>query len=298
MASRWLSGARTWARATIPAALRRRIKALIGRPLPPPVCVRGDHAVVQRAKCDALVPLLRLDLPHERRGPKWDFLTPGLRREFSIVGTANVSANTYDGNALALIEDAEEGWVLDCGAGRRDTYYPNVVNFEIVDYDSTDVLGVGEALPFKDDAFSAVISVAVLEHVRDPFACAREIIRVLKPGGRLYCSVPFLQPLHAFPHHYFNMTHQGLRSLFERGLVIERQEVIDSMKPIWTLEWLVRAWAEALSPTARKRFLSQRLEEFVRPPIEHLHEDYVRELSPEKNFELACATVLFAKKPS
>jgi SAM-dependent methyltransferase len=113
-------------------------------------------------------------------------------------------------------------------AGLRDIYYDNVVNYEIVDYDTTDVIGPGERLPFRDGVFDAVISIAVLEHVRDPFACAAEIVRVLKPGGELVCSVPFLQPLHGYPHHYYNMTPQGLRALFERSLLIPTRVKTDS----------------------------------------------------------------------
>jgi SAM-dependent methyltransferase len=124
-----------------------------------------------------------------------------------------------------MIVSLPDGLLLDCGAGRRPTYYSNVVNYEIVDYDSTDVLGVGEYLPFKDDMFDAVISVAVLEHVCDPFRCATEISRVLKPGRRLICGVPFICPLHGYPHHYYNMTGQGLRALFEDKLEIEDHTV-------------------------------------------------------------------------
>jgi len=97
----------------------------------------------------------------------------------------------------------------------------NVVNFEICSYPSTDVRGVGEKLPFKDNSFDGVLSLSVLEHVRDPFACAREIARVLKPGGKLYSSIPFLQPLHGYPSHYFNMTHQGHKRLYEDMLEID-----------------------------------------------------------------------------
>jgi len=37
----------------------------------------------------------------------------------------------------------------DAGACKKRAYYDNVVNLEIVPYDTTDVLGVGEVLPFS-----------------------------------------------------------------------------------------------------------------------------------------------------
>jgi hypothetical protein len=83
-----------------------------------------------------------------------DFLTPQLRRDFAVVDTDAVSNNEYDADALGLIEKHCEGVVLDCGAGRRRVYYENVINFDIVHYDTTDVRGAGEVLPFNDDVVS------------------------------------------------------------------------------------------------------------------------------------------------
>ncbi len=48
----------------------------------------------------------------------------------------------------------------------------------------------GERLPFKDAAFDRVICTETLEHVDDDSVLARELARVLKPGGILAISVP------------------------------------------------------------------------------------------------------------
>jgi len=46
------------------------------------------------------------------------------------------------------------------------------------------VLGVGEALPFRDASVGSVLSVTVFEFLADPAGTTREIRRVLRPGGR------------------------------------------------------------------------------------------------------------------
>jgi SAM-dependent methyltransferase len=251
----------------------------------------------RRDKIERVRPLLRLDMPHVRRGEKYDFLTEELRKEAGLPDTEVAAGNPYDRRVEQLIEAHPDGLLLDCGAGRRDVYYENVVNFEIFDCESTDILGIGEALPFKDASFDAVISLAVLEHVRDPFKCAHEIVRVLKPGGRLICSVPFLQPLHGYPHHYYNMTGQGLRALFDRALVIDDHMVLLSTLPVWSLTWIVRSWAEGLPERTREQFLSLRLNDIAVDPVQLLEQPWVRDLPEAKNFELASATMLFAHKP-
>jgi SAM-dependent methyltransferase len=159
------------------------------------------------------------------------------------------------------------------------------------------VLGVGEELPFRDASFDAVISIAVLEHVRNPFRCADEIVRVLKPGGRLICCAPFLQPYHGYPSHYYNMSWQGLRALFEDQLRIDDHKVTGSMGPIWSLTWMIQSWAEGLEPAVRERFLDLKLKDLMGPPRDYLERDFVRDLPQAKTFELASATMIFATKP-
>lgn len=256
-----------------------------------------DLPAARAAKLERLRPSLRTDMACTWHDGRADFLTPDLRAGSGIVATDAVSSLGYDGTALDLIGRFPDGLVLDCGAGYRSVYYENVVNYEIVAYPSTDVLGIGEALPFRDDSFDAVISIAVLEHVRDPFLCAREIARVLRPGGRLYCGVPFLQPYHGYPHHYFNATAQGIRRLFEDELVVEDVRVLDSTHPVWTLHWILSVWAQALPPDTRKAFRKMTVADLMEMPMEQVTRPFCRQLPEDKQLELACATVLTAHKP-
>ena len=47
-----------------------------------------------------------------------------------------------------------------------------------------------EQLPWAEDTFDVVLSFQVLEHVVAPAKMLAEAMRVLKPGGRLYCEAP------------------------------------------------------------------------------------------------------------
>jgi SAM-dependent methyltransferase len=265
---------------------RRKMRRPLARCLP-----------LKRAKLEKLAPLLRSDLPRRESDGMLDYLSDQLRRQAAAVATSAVSGHSYDPFAREMIARYSEGWILDCGAGKRGVYYSNVVNFEIVPYDTTDVLGIGEELPFQDESFDAVFSLSVLEHVRDPFRCAQELTRVLKPGGELLCAVPFLQPLHGYPGHYFNMSHQGLRSLFEGRLQVESHIVPPSGLPVWTLSWMLNSWAAALDPETRRRFLDTRVSDLIGDPVNLLNQPFVKELPAEKNLELASMTLLRARKP-
>ncbi|HEX5326319.1 MAG TPA: methyltransferase domain-containing protein [Acetobacteraceae bacterium] len=254
-------------------------------------------APLRQRKHARLKKLIDAARPHTVRELKFDCLTAELRAASGIVETDAVSANAYDPVVEALIAAAADGLVLDCGAGRRPVYYDHVVNLDIVDYDTTDVICIAEALPFVDGAFDAVISVAVLEHVRDPFIAARELARVLRPGGRLVCCVPFLQPEHAYPHHYYNMSRMGLRRLFDGLLTVDDHQVPEWTRPIWSLTWFVQSWAAGLAEPERGAFLSMRLADLMARPESFLTRDWVTRLGVQKNFELASATMLLAHKP-
>jgi len=223
------------------------------------------------------------------------FLNDDLKVRYGVEDTDSVSGHGYDPNIQAIIEEYKDGLVLDCGAGRKPVYYENVVNYEIVNYDSTDVIGVAEELPFIDNAFDAVLSVAVLEHLRDPFGAAKEMTRVLKPGGKLFCAVPFLQPFHGYPSHYYNMTHVGLANLF-RELKVVQQAVYPATGPIFSLTWYLIAWLSGLQGETKEDFLNMRVRDLIDDPYSYLNKKFVTELPEAINFILASATVLIAVK--
>lgn len=58
------------------------------------------------------------------------------------------------------------------------------------------------AIPVDDASFDAVLCTEVIEHVPDPVAALRELTRVLKPGGRLIITAPFVSNTHFSPYHF------------------------------------------------------------------------------------------------
>ena len=52
------------------------------------------------------------------------------------------------------------------------------------------VRGDATCLPFNDATFDCIVTSEVLEHIDDDTSALREIVRVLRPGGRLAATVP------------------------------------------------------------------------------------------------------------
>lgn len=91
--------------------------------------------------------------------------------------------------------------------------------------DVTDVVGDAHALPFDDASFEALLATEVVEHLREPIRFTAEAARVLRPGGRLILTVPFLYHRHAHPWDYWRPTAAGLRSILGdfRSVSVEAQ---------------------------------------------------------------------------
>lgn len=108
------------------------------------------------------------------------------------------------------------------------------------------VFGDGGRLPVRDDSVDTVLSTEVLEHVFEPQVLVREMARVVRPGGRVLITVPFIQPLHELPSDYFRFTPSSLRALAEAaGLEVESitprgnfASANGAMLSQWLLRWI------------------------------------------------------------
>jgi SAM-dependent methyltransferase len=77
-----------------------------------------------------------------------------------------------------------------------------------------DVTGRAEELPVEDGRFDVVLCNQVLEHADDPRQVARELRRVVAPGGVVLASTHGVAPYHPNPHDLWRWTHAGLERLF------------------------------------------------------------------------------------
>jgi glycosyltransferase involved in cell wall biosynthesis/SAM-dependent methyltransferase len=128
--------------------------------------------------------------------------------------------------------------VLEFGGGDRRRCLPGHLNIEYLKFELADGFADVHAIPFADDTFAATWTQAVFEHIDDPFRAARELIRVTRPGGLVMTEVAFMQPLHAVPYHFFNMTTWGLQALFSSCEILECDWFGDLST---TVEWLAQS---------------------------------------------------------
>ena len=270
-----------------------RIERILRCPRPINGRIGGDDCRGELRRADSTtLECTRCGARYSHGEENYDFLPADLAASSGIVHTDNISSWGHDPIATQVIRNYSDGLVLDAGSGFKSTVYDHVVNLEVVGYPSTDVLGVGEHLPFADGSFDAALSMNVLEHVRDPFRCARELARVVRPGGKLYAGAPFLQPYHGYPHHYYNMTASGLENLFADAFTVDQLDVPASAVPVWALSWFLNSYVAGLPAAVADRFRKLTVEELMAPAEDSLERDFVTKLRASTNIELACGCIL------
>lgn len=72
------------------------------------------------------------------------------------------------------------------------------------------LVAAAEYLPYKSNTFDTILSSDVLEHVNDDRVAAQEMVRVLKPGGRIIVFVPNRwYPFETHGHYWRGVYHFG-----------------------------------------------------------------------------------------
>jgi SAM-dependent methyltransferase len=115
----------------------------------------------------------------------------------------------------------EKGVALNVGSGTK-RLHKEIVNVDVYPFRHVDVVARLEALPFKEEVADMIICDSVLEHVEAVGAAIQEVRRVIKKGGYLYVTVPFLYPFHASPNDYYRWTKEGLRASFPEFELVQQ----------------------------------------------------------------------------
>ncbi len=213
----------------IAAARLERIKPILACP----TC-RGDLTyatdAAMCAACDLQFPIRNgriyfVDVPE--RSDELDrvkgFFKRLLGRYYHAIGI-NIVAPVYPFGYLRRVRrhlDPARQIVVDlgCGSHRIDDH---MIGADIFDYDAVDVVCDLAALPFRSSGLDALVSVSVLEHVRDPKVVIAECKRCAKPGGLSMHLIPFLYPFHASPFDFHRYTHKGQEVLLDGWETVEQ----------------------------------------------------------------------------
>jgi len=115
-------------------------------------------------------------------------------------------------------DQAPDAKILDVGAGHGD--FSEIFNkheyyaLDIVPYPEVDlVTDLGQVNPFKQESFDLILLMNVLEHDFESRELLKTIGKILKPGGRIAITVPFLLKVHQEPYDFYRYTPYALEKM-------------------------------------------------------------------------------------
>lgn len=128
---------------------------------------------------------------------------------------------------LTRFSDRYNGHLYDLGCGEMP--YKNWLlnyadSYTGVDWGNSiheikaDILAnLNEPLPIKSEVADTVMSLSVMEHLREPQVFLNEAYRILKPSGSMVLQVPFMWWVHEAPYDFYRYTRFGLQYMFEKA---------------------------------------------------------------------------------
>jgi SAM-dependent methyltransferase len=132
--------------------------------------------------------------------------------------STNYATGQYDKGLYKLLGDRAR--VLDLGAkDARGKNWPGLGELascfttDISFAPGVDFLADAHSIPFERDTLDAVRCIDVLQYCHRPSCVMAEIWRVLKPGGVVYISMPFVFRSAPDPVDYWRLSCAGLRLL-------------------------------------------------------------------------------------
>lgn len=105
---------------------------------------------------------------------------------------------------------------LGCGNAPYKPLFHGVKHYIGVDAypgPAVDIVAPIWATTLENNSVDIVFITEVLEHVRYPLDAIKEIKRILKPGGRLFLTIPFMYPVHSDDDEWRYTAH-GLKDIF------------------------------------------------------------------------------------
>jgi len=208
-----------------------------------------------------------------------------------------VSEHIYSYQWRPFIQNSDNEPVLDFGSGNNPDFFSNLIKFDIFPFPNVDVVGNGDILPFKPNTFKTVISDSVFEHLKDPFTTIDNIRKIMKPNSEIYIETAFLQPIHAYPNHYFNMSKYGLEVLCSSFSKIN-SGVRPHQFPSFTLTWLLKSWANKLTDEQKDDFLKASIQEIIDEYTSNIYSKrWMENFSVEDIEEMSVGSYFHGKKP-